>query len=171
MLLSACGGGGGGGIAGGTVSAQDWIKSACTSIGTWVTDIQKRVSTVSSQNPSSPEAGKKAITGFFDAVIADTGKLVDQLKAGGTPAVDNGDQIESTIVNALAKAKSLLERTRSRVQNLPTNNPHAFVKAIETMSRAVQSAFQRAGRQFANLRSPELEAAAAKEPACRIIGA
>src|SRR5436190_8538470 len=51
VLLSSCGGGGGGsggggGLEGGKVGAQDWIKSACTSIGSWVQDIQKRVNGV-----------------------------------------------------------------------------------------------------------------------------
>ena len=170
LLLSACGGGGGG-LGGGKVGAQRWIKSACTSIGSWVSDIQKRVTAVSSQHPSTPQEGKKTITDFFDAVISDTGKLIDDLKAAGTPDVPNGDQIETAIVTALEKAKSLLEQARSRVPSLPTDNPQAFLNAIEDMSRAVQRAFQQAGKQFSNLRSPELEQAASQEPACKTIGA
>jgi predicted lipid-binding transport protein (Tim44 family) len=179
VLLSSCGGGGGGSGGGGGVAfgggskvgAQQWIKSACTSIGTWVRDIQKRVSGVTSQTPNSAEEGKKAITDFFEAVIADTGRLVDELRAAGTPDVDNGDQIETAILTALGNAKSALEQARTRVEGLPTNNPQAFLKAIQTMSQAVQGAFQKAGQQFSNLRSPELEAAAAKEPACKAITA
>ena len=171
-VLTACGGGGGGGgLGGGNVSAQQYVKSTCTSLGAWVRDVQKRVAAVSQQNPSTAAAGKKLITSFFDAVVADTGKLIDELKAGGTPDVDNGDQIQAAIVTTLEKAKSLLQQTRGRVENLPTDNPHAFVLAIESMSRAVQGAFQKAGQQFAHLRSPELEAAATKEPACKTIGA
>jgi predicted lipid-binding transport protein (Tim44 family) len=170
LLLSACGGGGGGVAGGGKVGAQQWMKSACTSIGSWVKDIQKRVTTVSSQNPSTPQEGKKVITDFFDAVISDTGKLIDELNVAGTPDVDNGDQIEAALISTLGKAKSLLEQARTRVSNLPTNNSQAFVQAVQAMGKAVQGAFQKAGQQFSNLRSPELEEAASKEPACKTIG-
>jgi uncharacterized protein YegL len=171
ILLTCCGGGGGGELGGGgKASAQEWIRSACTSIGAWVSDIQKQVNAVQSKAPSSAEEGKKAIKDFFEAVIADTGKLIDDLKAAGTPDVDHGDQIENAIVTALGKAKSALEQARSKVENLPTDNPQAFLKAIQTMSAAVQQAFQQAGSEFSNMRSPELEKAAAKEPACKSIG-
>ena len=68
-VLTACGGGGGGGgLGGGNVSAQQYVKSTCTSLGAWVRDVQKRVAAVSQQNPSTAAAGKKLITSFFDAV-------------------------------------------------------------------------------------------------------
>src|SRR5207248_3779714 len=76
-VLTACGGGGGGGgLGGGNVSAQQYVKSTCTSLGAWVRDVQKRVAAVSQQNPSTAAAGKKLITSFFEAVVADTGKLI-----------------------------------------------------------------------------------------------
>ena len=171
LVLGACGGGGGvGGVGGNKVSAQAYVKTACTSFGRWISEIQARVSQISKENPSTPQAGKKAITDFFDGVIADTGTLVDQLKSAGTPDVDNGDQIENALVATLTQVKSLLEQARERVGNLPIDSPQAFVQATGQMSKAIQKAFQRAGQQFGNLRSPQLEQAAAKEPACKSIG-
>src|SRR5438105_3453752 len=168
IVLSACGGGGGGGL--GKSSAEQYVKTVCTSIGGWVKDIQTRVGKVQKENPSSPQEGKKTITEFFDGVIGSTGKLVGEIKAAGTPDVDNGAQISSSVVTALQKAQSLLQQARARVQALPTDNPHAFVTAVQQISTAVQGAFEKAGKQFSNLKSSQLETAASKEPACKALG-
>jgi predicted lipid-binding transport protein (Tim44 family) len=163
LLLGACGGGGN------TVSAQQYVRTACTSLSAWITGIQQRSQDLQAKNPSSAEEGKKLFTDFFDGIIADTGKLEDQLKAAGTPDVENGDKIASAVVAALDKVRSLLEQSRSRVESLPTDNPQDFAKAVQEAGQSVQNAFQQANIGN-DLQSPELSSAAAKEPACQSLG-
>jgi predicted lipid-binding transport protein (Tim44 family) len=162
VLLGACGGGGGG-----TVSAPQFVKVACTDLGNWIKAIQKRSQNVQQAAPQTPDEGKKVISAFFDGVIADTDKLIDQLKAAGTPDVKNGDKISSTVISALEHARDALASSKAKVENLPTDNPQAFAKAAQQMGQSVQSAFQKAGQLGSSLTSPELEAAAKKEPACQ----
>ena len=48
----------------------------------------------------APQQGKKAVQGFLDSVSSDTDKALTKLQAAGTPDVDNGQKISTTIVAA-----------------------------------------------------------------------
>jgi hypothetical protein len=165
-LLGACGGGGGGG----TVSAAQYVKVACTDLSAWVKSIQQGASELQTANPSSAEEGKKLFTNFYENVITATGKLEDQLKAAGAPDVEKGDTIASNTVAAIDKVRTLLEQSRSRVENLPTNSPQAFSRAVQAAGQAVQNSFQQVDLSN-TINSPELSAAASKEPACQSLNA
>ena len=165
LLLGACGGGGGSS----TVSAAQYVKVACTDVSAWVKSIQQGASKLQTANPSSAEDGKKLFTNFYEDVISDTAKLEDQLKAAGTPGVDNGDTIASNTVSAIDKIRSLLEQSRSRIESLPTNSPQAFAHAVQAAGQAIQQSFQQVDLSN-TINSPELSSAAAKEPACQNIG-
>jgi hypothetical protein len=152
------------------VSAAQYVKVTCTDVSAWVKSIQQGAGDLQTANPNSAEEGKKLFTNFYEGVISDTAKLEDQLKAAGTPDVKNGDTIANAAVSAIDKIRSLLEGSRSRIENLPTNSPQAFSHAVQAAGRSVQNSFQQVDLS-STLNSPELSAAAAKEPACQSLGA
>jgi hypothetical protein len=96
---------------------------------------------------------------------------VTKLKAAGTPDVKNGKQVQTAIVGAFTQLKSALQTAAGQAGNLPTSSPTAFQSAAQKLGSTVQSSMSGIGSSLSNLKSPDLEAAAKKEPACTSLGA
>jgi hypothetical protein len=164
--LAACGGS----SSSGTTPAA-YVKSICQAIGPFQKTVQQRSTALNLSNIKSPADGKKALQDFLNQVAADADKAVTQLKAAGTPSVDNGKKVSAAIVGAFTQLKAALQKAATQAGNLPTTSATAFQSAARSLGSTVQSSMSGIGGSLSNLKSPELEAAAKKEPACTSLGA
>jgi hypothetical protein len=148
------------------VSAASYVKSVCTSVRAWATDIGARSNALNVATIKSAAEGKTAIEGFFDAAVKDTNTALSQLKAAGTPTVTNGKQISTALVSSFGQIESALSTGKTQAASLPTSSPTAFKTAGQSLANSVRSSLSNIGSSLNGLKSPELQAAAKKEPAC-----
>jgi hypothetical protein len=165
--LAACGGSSGGS----GVSPAAYVKSICQAIGPFEKDVQSRSSALNLSSISSATQGKKALQDFLAAIVADTDKAVGKLKSAGAPDISNGKQVSSAIVNAFTQVKTALSQAESQAGNLPTTTPQAFKTAAQALGGGIRSSMSSIGSSLTGLKSPALESAAKKEPACTHLGA
>ena len=166
LSLAACGGSSSSGV-----SAGAYVKSICQAIGPFEKDVQSRSSALDLSSITSPAQGKKALQDFLSAIVADTEKAVNQLKAAGAPDVNNGKQISGAIVNAFTEVKTALNQAKTQAGSLPTTSPAAFKAAAQTIGTGIRTSMSNIGNSLSNLKSTDLENAAKKEAACTSLGA
>jgi hypothetical protein len=166
LSLAACGGSSSSGV-----SAGSYVKAICQAIGPFEKDVQSRSSALDLSSITSPAQGKKALQDFLSAIVADTDKAVQQLKAAGSPDVNNGQKISDAIVNAFTEVKTALSQAKDQASNLPTGSATAFKAAAQTIGTGIRTSMSNIGNSLSNLKSTELENAAKKEPACTSLGA
>jgi hypothetical protein len=166
VSLAACGGSSSSGV-----SAGSYVKSICQAIGPFEKDVQSRSSALDLSTITSPAQGKKALQDFLAAIVADTDKAVQQLKAAGSPNVNNGKKISDAIVSAFTQVKTALSGAESQAGSLPTTSPAAFKAAAQSIGTGIRTSMSTIGNSLSNLKSADLETAAKKEPACTTLGA
>jgi hypothetical protein len=164
-ILSACGSSGSSGV-----SAAAYVKAVCNAVGPFEKDITSRSQSLNSSLTSAAQ-GKKLFTDFLTASVNDADQLLTKIKAAGTPNVSNGNKISAAFITVFTRLRNGLAQAQSQAANLPTSSLDAFRTAAQTLAASVQSSMSNIGAGFSGLKSPELEAAAKKEPACQSIGA
>lgn len=147
------------------------MKSICQAIGPFEKDVQARSSALNLSAIKNASQGKQALRTFLGAVVSDTDTAVSKLKAAGTPKVSNGKQISGAVVNAFAQLKRALASAANQANSLPTSSPAAFKSAANALGTSVRSSMTNIGSGLSGLKSPALENAAKKEPACQSLGA
>jgi basic membrane lipoprotein Med (substrate-binding protein (PBP1-ABC) superfamily) len=163
--LAGCGGGGSS-----SVSPATYVKSVCLALGPFEKDVQTR-SAALQHLPAGAAQRKTALQGFFTAVVGDSDKAVSQLKAAGSPNVKNGSKIESAIVLVFTRFGTAAKQAAGKADALPTNSPTAFQTAATALNNSFSTSMSGIGAGVSGLKSPELDAAEKKEPACKSIGA
>jgi hypothetical protein len=152
------------------VAPAAYVKSVCSAIGPFEKQVQNRSSALNLSTIKNATEGKKALHDFLAAVASDTDHAVSQLKAAGTPDVSNGQAIATGIVAAFTQVKGALSDAAGRASTLPTTTPQAFKTAASALGQNVQASMTKIGTSLGSLKSPTLQAAAAKEPACKSVG-
>jgi hypothetical protein len=154
------------------VSAGAYVKTVCQAVGPFEKDVVRRSSALNLATINNPAQGKTALKGFLSAVAADTGKALADLKAGGTPDVKNGKGISGAIVGAFSQLDTTMSQAVKQADNLSTTDPSAFKAGAQKLGNTVRSSMTNIGTnlQSSTLKSPDLEQAAAKEPACKSLG-
>jgi hypothetical protein len=150
-----------------TTTPAAYVKSICSAIGPFERDVQSRSSALNLTSIKNPSQGKTALHDFLTAAATDTDHAVSQLKAAGTPKVNNGKAISTGIVNAFAQLKGALAQAASKASSLPTASSQAFKSAADTLGTSVRSSMSSISSSLGTLKSPELEQAAAKDPTCK----
>jgi hypothetical protein len=149
------------------VSAGSYVKAVCTAVRGWAQDIQTKSGALNVTSISDTKQGKTAIEGFFNSAVSDTGSVVSQLKAAGTPNVSNGKQISSALVSSFSQIENALGTGKTAAAALPTASPAAFRAAGQTLANDVRQSLSGIGAGLSGLKSAELEKAAKSEPACK----
>jgi hypothetical protein len=165
LFLSACGGGGSSDKA----SAGNYASDICNAFTDWTTAIQDRQTdlTAAVKPGASPQEGKDALAGFLDAAVKASDTLVQDVEDAGTPDADNGADAAAALKKAAEDARSKLQDSRDKVDQLPTDSPQAFSAAAKTFGTDVQSALQSVGQGVQDVKSPQLDDAFQKESACQ----
>jgi hypothetical protein len=148
------------------VSAAAYVKTVCSAVRGWATDIDTRSGALNVAAIKNADQGKAAIKKFFTAAVADTGDVVAKLQAAGTPSIKDGKTVAGAFVSAFSQIQTALTRGQSQAAALPTASSTAFQDAGKKLAASIQSSLNQIGTGLGGLRSPELEAAAKKQPAC-----
>jgi hypothetical protein len=149
------------------VTAASYVKSICSAISPFEKDVQARSSALNLSSIKSAAQGKTALKGFLTAVASDTDKAVTQLKAAGTPEVQNGTEISQGIVTAFTQLQSALSTAATQAGSLPTDSAQSFKTAAQSLGTNVQGSMSKIGSSLGNLKSADLEKAAASDPTCK----
>jgi hypothetical protein len=164
--LTACGSSGSSGV-----SPAAYVKSICSAVGPFEKDVAARSSALDLSSIKSAQQGKTALQGFLQAIAADTTQAVGKLRSAGSPSVKNGKQIQSAIVAAFTQLDNAMKSAAAAANSLPTGSPTAFKNAANALGQGVRTSMNGIGSSLTSLKSSALEQAAAKEPACKAIGA
>lgn len=153
------------------VSAGRYVKSICKAVAPFENDVRQRSAKLSLNGLTTLAEEKQALQSFLTGIDADSARALTKLKAAGTPKVDNGRTISSSIVNALSQLKAALDHAARETKSLSTTDSTSFRAGAESVAIMVRSSLNGLGAGLGGLRSPELENAAAQEPACVSLGA
>jgi hypothetical protein len=160
-----CGSGGNAGV-----SPAAYVKAVCGAVRPFERDVIRRSNALNPATFRDPVHGKNALQGFLEAVAADAGSALSSLERAGTPSVAKGRAISAAVVSAFARLEATMRAALARSRSLPTSSASAFRKAAQDLSRGVRSSLSTFPSLSSKaLRSPEIDLAAAKEPACRPI--
>jgi hypothetical protein len=164
VALAGCGGSGSSGV-----TAAVYVRSICSAIRPFETDVQTRSSALNLSSIRNAAQGRTALHGFLRAIADDTDRAVGKLKAAGTPKVTDGKAISAGIIKGFSQLRAALTQAADRAGTLPIRSPQAFKAAAQTLGAGVRTTMGSIDSSLSGLRSQELERAAAKEPACRAL--
>jgi len=119
-----------------------FAASVCTSLGDWVTKIEAAAEKASATPPTTPAAGKKALVKLVGSAIGATKTLVAKLKKAGTPAVEDGALVASTVTQQFKAVQSALTSARVTLKQIPADDPVAFVAQSRTAQDAIESGLE-----------------------------
>lgn len=147
-----------------------YVKSICTSLTGWSSGIKAAGTKLQSSaaGTTSLSTGKQQYQAFVSSLVSVTGRTVQELKAAGVPAVNNGKSISNALVNAFSQAKAGLAKAESQAAAIPTTNASSYQAAATGVTASIRQTLA----QMATVRpgkDPQLHAAAAKEPACQAL--
>jgi hypothetical protein len=170
LLVTGCGGGGAK-----KASPGEYVSTICTSINTWQTGValkSKALSTLYQRITANPDLKqiKVEVIAFVNGLIKSTEKLQTNIEAAGEPDVDNGAEIEMKLNNGVAGLVKALKAAKARAMTIPTNDAAAFAGGVQSLVASFTRALSSLGSSLSTLKSPELKAAAAKDPTCQKLG-
>ena len=154
LALAAAGCGGGSDEAEqleGTPPAE-WVTTVCGALDDWQTSLQTKAQGLPQEvlQADSPADAKERITTFLDEVVDETQAMVDEVDAAGKPAVDAGERVRTAIHARLLKVKAAFESARSRVEDVPTDNPLAFQQQLTQIGQDLAQQGQALGDVLAS---------------------
>jgi hypothetical protein len=167
LLVAGCGGSSSSSSS--SVSASSYVKSICTAVGSFRTDVQQKISSLNPASFSTPVQGKKAFQDFLSSLATSADAAASKVQGAGTPDVGNGKQISSAVSNAFGKLSSTLKSAETSANSLPTSNSNAFKAGILSLETNVRNSLSGLTSGLSGLKSSALEQAAKKEPSCSSI--
>ena len=169
--LAAAGCGGSSGSSSSGISAGNYVKSICTAVGPFEKDVAARSNALNSAKLTSPQQGKHAVQGFLHSVASDTDMALTKLQSAGTPDVDNGQKISTTIVTAFKDLQQAIGSASDQAKSLSTSSPQSFKNGANKLGDTVRSSLSGISNSLGKLQSADLAKAAGKEPACKALNA
>jgi hypothetical protein len=169
--MSSCGGSGK--KSAGTVGAGAYVAQVCSSLGTWLHDLDSRAEAFNAQMGAQTSRGQgtRNLESLVGQTITDTGGVIQALREAGVPDVEKGQAIAAAMIGAFKDAEGSLKQAQSRVRGLATSNAEEFEANAQQIARSVQGAPIALTAAMAALRSPELQKAAAQSTVCADAGA
>jgi hypothetical protein len=149
------------------VSATAYVRAVCNAVGAFESDVRARSDALNRSTITSPAKIKVTLRSFLSAIAIDTGTALARLRAAGTPDVAGGGRIESAIVDAFAQGDKAMRSAATSAEALPTASAGAFKAAATTLGTTVRNSVDGIGTSLSGLKSPALQKAALKEPACK----
>jgi hypothetical protein len=170
VLAALIGLGGCGGSSGPSPGA--YVKSICTTLGAWKSDVQSASTRLQTSIPATASLvqGKQEYVSFVAALSTATARAAAGLKGAGTPSVSGGSQIAGSLVTAFTQATSNLAAAAAQAAAIPTTSAGAYQAAASGVTAQIRQAL--AGMTSVTPRkNPQLRSAALKEPACQALQA
>jgi hypothetical protein len=147
------------------VSAKTYVKSVCSAISPLERDVVTRSSALNNTTASDARQAKKTLQGFLGAVEQDSQHALSRIRSAGTPDISNGKAVASTIVKAFTELRDAMRLAQTKSNSLPTDSASSFKTAAQALGASVKGSLTNI--DASGLSNPELEKAAANEPACK----
>lgn len=149
------------------LEGQHWpayIKTVCSAISPLERDIVSRTQALSNTKQNATEA-KRALQGFLAAVAQDADRAVSQISSAGMPDITNGTAVATDIVKTFTQLRDAMHAASAKAKSLPTDSPSAYRTAAQALNASLRGSLNNI--DASGLSNPEIEQAAAKEPACK----
>jgi hypothetical protein len=163
IVLLLCAGCGSGGSS--KVTARSYVKSVCSAISPLERDVVTRSSALNNAPASNATDAKKTLQGFLNAIEQDSAHAVSQIRAAGTPDVAGGRTVSGAIVKTFTELRDAMRVAVNKSQSLPTGSATSFNTAAHALTTSVRGSLNHI--DASGLSNPDLEKAAAVEPACQ----
>jgi hypothetical protein len=150
------------------VSPSNYVSAVCSAISPLERDVVTRSSALNNTTAANATEAKKTLRGFLTAVDQDASHALSKIQAAGTPDISNGKAVSATIVKAFTELRDAMRIAVTKSNSLPTDSPSSFRTAAQALGASVRSSL--ANIDSSGLSNPDLEKAAAKEPACKTLG-
>ena len=130
LVVAGCGGSSS--SASSSVSASSYVKSVCTAVGTFRSDVQSKITSLGAANITTPAQGKTALQDFLSAASTSADAAVT-MKGAGSPNVNNGKQISASLVTAFNTLSSALKQAETSTNSLSTSSKTAFAAGAKSI--------------------------------------
>jgi hypothetical protein len=108
---------------------------------------------------------KQTLQGFLTAVAQDADHALTRIKAAGKPDIANGQAAADTIIKAFTELRDAMRTAVTKSNSLPTDSAASFKTAAQELGTSVKGSLNNIDPS--GFRNPDIEKAAAKEPACK----
>lgn len=163
LVISGCGGS----VSG--VAPAAYVRSVCGTLAEWKSDVQTATLRLraSARTTKSLAEGKQQYVQFVALLRAATARAAGELSAAGAPAVKQGQQRATMLVEAFERTTTLLGQAVTESASLPTTSTEAFKQSANALVQTVRSSTSGIEPGLEGLKDADLEKAAANEPACK----
>jgi gas vesicle protein len=131
---------------GGSVSAEEWAGSVCTSLGTWKTSIE------SLADVSSGTLNAETLQQKIDDAEDATSTLVTDLKDLGSPDLESGDELQQTLSSSADGIQSSIDALKAGAQQAAdATSPQAFLQALAALAPQFQALLEQVSTTLGEL--------------------
>lgn len=162
LALAGCGGGSSG------VSPSAYVKARCQTLSAWKTAVQNAGTKIQAERPKTLADGKQNYVAFVGRLLTATRAAAAAMRAAGTPSIPGGKQISQTLIGAFTGAERGLTRAATAANAIRTGSTSEYAKAVGALTTSISNTLSSMGSVSPG-NSPQLQAAAAKEPACKAL--
>jgi hypothetical protein len=114
-----------------TVPAAQWMTKFCTIYGDWIQTIQQASQELQSLSSTADgtdlTAAKNSLVEKLSQSIDATDTAVSDLEAAGVPDAQNGKKIDTMILTAVQRAKSVFQDAESSAESISITDAATFV--------------------------------------------
>jgi hypothetical protein len=160
FLCSGCGSSGSS-----KVTAAGYVSAVCSAITPLEKDVVTRSSALNNTTATNAAQAKRTLQGFLNAVEKDSDHALIQIRSAGTPDIANGKAVSATVVKAFTELRDAMKTASTKANSLPTDSVASFKTAAQALNTSVRASLNNI--DASGLSNPDLEKAAAKEPACK----
>jgi outer membrane murein-binding lipoprotein Lpp len=146
------------------VSTATYVKTVCSAISPLEHDIVTRTQALSNSKQNATQA-KQALQGFLAAVAQDADRAVSKISSAGTPDITGGEAVAADIVKTFTQLRDAMHAASAKAKSLPTDSPSAYRTAAQALNAGLRQSLNNI--DASGLSNPDIEKAAAKEPACK----
>jgi hypothetical protein len=159
----ACAGCGSSGPA--KVNVASYVKSVCSAISPLERDVSTRSKALNGSASTNAAQAKRTLQGFLTAIEQDSEHALSRIRAAGTPDINHGSAVSAAIVRAFTQLRDAMRSASTKAGALPINSTPAYNAAAKALNVGVRASLNNIDPSgFSN---PDIEKAAAKEPACK----
>jgi len=163
-LCAGCGSGGSSKTSAAKTSAADYVKAVCSAISPLERDVVTRSSALNIPATDATHA-KKTLQGFLGAVEQDSEHALTRIQAAGTPDIAHGTAVAGTIVKVFTQLRDTMRIAVTTAQSLPTDSAASFKAGAQQLGSSVRGSLK--NLDSSGLSNPDIEKAAASQPACK----
>ena len=155
----------------GATPPGEWSSAVCTSLTDWSEELARLSADLEPPDDATPKQVKAVLIDFLGEAVDATDTLLDDMKAAGSPEVDQGKAVARVFVRGIGRARELFADAQDDAENLPTGNRAKF----QARGRAIQRSLDQGGSEVQGVFNaaqsrydiPELNRAFNRTAACQ----